>query len=145
MPAESKINPVNVASEILQGYLEDNAIEIKSRRDIFSNNIQIGQELTGKINIYDSTENGMETQILASQIYTEDQITELGLDSDSELDITVLLDEEQKKTSDFKVGFAYSEDSAFWYEFLIYDNSGKLSTNDLLSNIIFKKQSINLR
>lgn len=145
MSAESKINPSNVANGILQDYLEDNEIEIKTRRDIFSNNSQIGQELTGKINIYDTTENGTETQILASQVYTEDQISQLGLESDSELDITVLLDEEQKKTCDFKVGFAYIEDTAFWYEFLIYDNSGTLSTNDLLSSVMFKKKPINLR
>lgn len=136
---------LNVDSDWLYPFLGNNNLTLQSMRDIFYNSASCGKETTCSIDILDSTTNGQELRLNANSILDKDQLNYYGLDSDSEVDVIIKLDEANKINAKLRSGLFYANGVLCEYQFVVYDNNSRLLVDNLINSITINNNNVYLK
>ena len=137
----------DVSTVYLDPFFEYNSMD-KQRanyRQIFYNNEYIGQEGEIPITIYDSTTEGQTLSVPANQILSDGEMESYKFDKDADVEIQILTDTDKEINAKFRIGIAKVQEYLLWYQFITYDRSGELSTDDLIQNIFYGNNSVYIR
>jgi hypothetical protein len=142
--SDGTVTPDSVRSKYITKFFSQNDLEELKVRDIYLKQSKIGEESSARILIKDTTTNGTTFSVPALSILDADQLSGYGLGADSDVSITVNIDEKDVDAF-YRRGLGVYNNKTIFYEFVYTSNNASTLIDNLINTISFGNDSVYLR